>query len=321
MPAPIGLIANPASGRDIRRLVANAATSTLNDKVTAVRRVLIGAARCGADRVVVLGDAPRIARRAAEGVELGHLVEELVTPRHHDARDTIAAARAMGEAGCAVVVVHGGDGTNRAAALGWPSIPVIPISTGTNNAFPINVEPTLGGAAAGLLATGAVSLDEVGAPVPVVHLEIEGEGTDVAVVDAVLLAGGLVGSMLLFEPERLAGAVVARASSSSLGMCGLAGLLHPRDPAPVSIEFGAGRDLVVPLAPGAFETVSVARATKLDLGEVVEWTGPGVLAFDGERNRKLADGQRARLRVERDGPIVVDVVEAVALGAERGAFG
>ena len=131
----------------------------------------------------------------------------------------------MGEAGCAAVVVHGGDGTNRAAALGWPSIPVIPISTGTNNAFPINVEPTLAGAAAGLLATGAVSLDEVGVPVPVVHLELEGEGTDVAVVDAVLLAGGLVGSMLLFEPERLAGAVVARASSSSLGMCGLAGLL------------------------------------------------------------------------------------------------
>ena len=169
----------------------------------------------------MLGDAPRIARRAAEGVELGHLVEELVTPRHHDARDTIAAARAMGEAGCAVVVVHGGDGTNRAAALGWPSIPVIPISTGTNNAFPINVEPTLAGAAAGLLATGAVSLDEVGAPAAVVHLELEGEGTDVAVVDAVLLAGGLVGSMLLFEPERLAGAVVARASTSSLGMCGL----------------------------------------------------------------------------------------------------
>jgi hypothetical protein len=67
--------------------------------------------------------------------------------------------------------------------------------------------------------------------------------------------------------------------------------------------------------------VSVESAAKLDLGEVVEWTGPGVLAFDGERSRKLADGQRAWLRVERDGPIVVDVVKAVGLGAARGAFG
>ncbi|HTN79546.1 MAG TPA: NAD(+)/NADH kinase [Acidimicrobiales bacterium] len=320
-PAPIGVIANPASGRDIRRLVANASTSTLNDKVTAVRRVLIGAAQCGAARVVALGDAPRIVRRAAEGVELGHLVEELVAPRHHDARDTTAAARAMGEVGCAVVVVHGGDGTNRAVALGWPSVPVIPISTGTNNAFPINVEPTLAGAAAGMLATGVVTLDEVGRTARVVHLEIEDEGTDLAVVDAVLLRGGLVGSMMLFEPERLGAAVVARASSSSLGMCGLAGVLHPDDPAPASIEFGAGRAVAVPVAPGAFETVGVQRAAKLGLGELVEWTGPGVLAFDGERNRKLGDGQRAWLRVEQDGPIVIDVVRAVSLGASRGAFG
>ena len=222
VPAPIGLIANPASGRDIRRLVANASTSTLNDKVTAVRRVLIGAAQCGAERFVVLSDGPRIVRRAAEPVELDHLVEDLVAPRYHDVRDTIAAARAMGEVGCAAVVVLGGDGTNRAVALGWPSAPVIPISTGTNNAFPLTVEPTLAGIAAGVLASGVVALGEVGEPAPVVHLEIEGEGTDLAVIDAVLLAGGLVGSMLLFESTRLAGAVVSRATASALGMCGLA---------------------------------------------------------------------------------------------------
>ncbi len=321
VPAPIGLIANPASGRDIRRLVANASTSTLNDKVTAVRRALIGATQCGADRIVVLGDAPRIARRAAGPVELDHLVEELVAPRHHDVRDTIAAARAMGEVGCAVVIVLGGDGTNRAVALGWPSAPVIPISTGTNNAFPLTVEPTLAGAAAGMLATGAVGLDEVGTAAAVVHVDIEDEGTDLAVVDAVLLGGGLVGSMLLFEPERLAAAVVARARSGALGMCGLAGVLHPDDPAPVSIEFGPGRELAAPLAPGAFEMVSVSRAAKLGEGEVVEWVGPGVLAFDGERSRKLADGQRAWVRVDRDGPIVIDVLKALSLGAERGCFG
>jgi ATP-NAD kinase N-terminal domain len=321
VPAPIGLIANPASGRDIRRLVANASTSTLNDKVTAVRRVLIGAAQCGADRIVVLSDAPRIARRAAEPVELGHLVEELATPLHHDVRDTVAAARAMGEVGCAAVVVLGGDGTNRAVALGWPSVPVIPISTGTNNAFPVNVEPTLAGAAAGMLASGVVALDEVAAPAPVVHIDIEDEGTDLAVIDAVLLGGGLVGSMLLFEPDRLSAAVVARATAGSLGMCGLASVLHPDDPRPVSIEFGPGRKVAIPLAPGAFETVEVARATKLSLGECVEWVGPGILAFDGERNRKLADGQRARVHVALDGPIVVDVVQAIALGASRGCFG
>jgi glutamate synthase domain-containing protein 2 len=46
-----------------------------------------------------------------------------------------------------------------------------------------------------------------------------------------------------------------------------------------------------------------------------------VLAFDGERTRKLHDGQRARVWVEQDGPLVVDVARALALGAERGGFG
>ena len=324
MSAPIGLIANPASGRDIRRLVANASTSTLNDKVTSVRRALIGATQCGADRVLVLGDGSQIVRRAVTPVGLEHVVEEIVAPRHHDMRDTIAGARAMGEAGCAAVIVLGGDGTNRAVALGWPSVPVIPISTGTNNAFPLTIEPTLAGSAAGLLASGRVAIAEVAAAAAVVHLEIEGEGSDLAVVDAVLLDGGLVGSMLLFEPDRMASAVVARVNPAALGMCGLAGVLHPRHAGPVSIVFGAGREqrlVSVPIAPGAFAEMTIASSSPLELGEVVEWRGPGVLAFDGERTRKLHDGQRARVWVEQDGPLVVDVARALALGAERGGFG
>ena len=298
MSAPIGLIANPASGRDIRRLVANASTSTLNDKVTSVRRALIGATQSGATRVLVLGDGSQIVKRAVTPVGLEGVVEEIVAPRHHDVRDTIAAARAMGEAGCAAVIVLGGDGTNRAVALGWPSVPVIPISTGTNNAFPLTIEPTLAGCAAGLLASGCVAIAEVAAPAAVVHLDIDGEGSDLAVVDAVLLDGGLVGSMLLFEPGRLAGAVVARVNPATLGMCGLAGVLHPRHAGPVSIVFGAGdeqRAVSVAIAPGAFVEMTIGSSAALALGEVIEWHGPGVLAFDGERIRKLRDGQRARV--------------------------
>jgi ATP-NAD kinase N-terminal domain len=323
VPAPIGLIANPASGRDIRRLVANASTSTLNDKVTSVRRALIGATRCGADRVLVLGDGPQIVRRAATPVGLEHVVEQIVAPRYHDVRDTIAAARAMGEAGCAAVIVLGGDGTNRAVALGWPSVPVIPISTGTNNAFPLTIEPTLAGSAAGLLASGRVNIAEVASPAAVVHLDLEGEGSDLAVVDAVLLDAGLVGSMLLFDPEHLASAVVARVNPAALGMCGLAGVLHPRGPGPVSIVFGAGTDqrvVSVPIAPGAFAEMTIGSSGPLEFGEVIEWRGPGVLAFDGERMRKLRKGQTARVWVAQDGPLVVDVGRALALGAERGGF-
>jgi hypothetical protein len=129
--------------------------------------------------------------------------------------------------------------------------------------------------------------------------------------------------MLLFGPDRMASAVVARVNPAALGMCGLAGVLHPRQAGPVSIVFGVGdeqRAVSVAIAPGAFEEMTIGSSAALALGEVIEWQGPGVLAFDGERTRKLRDGQRARLWVEQDGPLVVNVVRALALGAERGGF-
>ena len=66
-----------------------------------------------------------------------------------DALDTISAARALRDKGCDVVITLGGDGTNRAFALGWRDAPLIPISTGTNNVFPVLCEATVAGAAAG----------------------------------------------------------------------------------------------------------------------------------------------------------------------------
>ncbi len=46
-------------------------------------------------------------------------------------------------------MVLGGDGTNRLVAKKIGNIPLVPISTGTNNAFPINIDPTVAGLAAG----------------------------------------------------------------------------------------------------------------------------------------------------------------------------
>jgi hypothetical protein len=45
-----------------------------------------------------------------------------------------------------------------------------------------------------------------------------------------------------------------------------------------------------------------------------------VLAFDGERERVLRAGQSAFLRVERDGPFVIDATRALNVAAARGLF-
>ena len=44
----------------------------------------------------------------------------------------------MKELNVSCIVTLGGDGTNRVVAKGCGSVPILPISTGTNNVFPKN---------------------------------------------------------------------------------------------------------------------------------------------------------------------------------------
>ena len=105
--------------------------------------------------------------------------------------DTISAARALKALDCCLVITLGGDGTNRAVALGWQDIPVLPISTGTNNVFPIFVEATIAGATAGLIASGQVALAEVAHQHKVIRVRIDGDK------DGVLTSAPLHGKSLL----------------------------------------------------------------------------------------------------------------------------
>jgi len=50
----VGIIANPASGRDIRRLVAHGTVFDNNEKTAIVRRVLLGLEAVGIRRVAYM---------------------------------------------------------------------------------------------------------------------------------------------------------------------------------------------------------------------------------------------------------------------------
>ena len=168
-----GVVANPASGKDVRRLVARASVFDNQEKQAIVERALIGAEAAGASEFAYLDDPNGIVANAVR--ENGRLcAKPLDTTRTRTALDTITAARALKDLGCAVVITLGGDGTNRAFALGWPDAPLIPLSTGTNNVFPRLAEATLAGAAAGLIASGQLALGEVAAQQKAVQVTVEG---------------------------------------------------------------------------------------------------------------------------------------------------
>ncbi len=291
-----------------------------------MRRAIVGALASGVRDFRYMDDTHGITAGAAEefGGEANFVAVE--GTRTASALDTTRAAESLRAEGCGAVITLGGDGTNRAFALGWRDAPVVPVSTGTNNVFPTMVEATVAGGAAGLVATGQIPLEEVATQVKAVHVTIEGERDDLALVDAVLAADRFVGARAIWGGGRLREAVLTRAEPSAVGITSIGGLLAPLRPdedAALHLTLGPGEggvSVLAPIAPGLYEPIAVRSHTRLPLGEVVSLTGPGVLAFDGERERVLKPGQAATLRVIRDGPWVIDVHAALEYAACRGLY-
>ena len=113
----IGIAVNPASGKDVRRLVARASVFDNQEKRAIVRRAIVGALGAGANTFAYVPDSHGITESAlAEfGAEINHHAVE--SPQTASTLDTIRGASALAAVGCSVVLTLGGDGTNRAFAL------------------------------------------------------------------------------------------------------------------------------------------------------------------------------------------------------------
>jgi hypothetical protein len=321
---PVGIVCNPASGKDVRRLTARASVFDNQEKQAIVRRAVVGALAAGASQFRYLPDSHQIAQSALD--EFGGKAEAkpVDCPETGSALDTIRSAQAFRDAGCSVVITLGGDGTNRAFSLGWRDAPLLPISTGTNNVFPRVIEATVAGAAAGALSCGRVTLADVAKRSKAVSIDIEGERSDLALIDAVATSDRFVGSRALMRASSLRMALLTRADPAAVGITSIGGLLHPLsqdEDAGLLLELGEGGACVnAPIAPGHYQEIGVRSFKTVTFGETVEIATGGTLAFDGERERVLRPGQSANARVDRDGPWVVDVERVLAHAAQDGWF-
>jgi predicted polyphosphate/ATP-dependent NAD kinase len=328
----IGIIANPASGKDVRRLVARASVFDNPEKQAIVQRVIAGMEGVLGDsdwQLSYLDDAHGIVRQAVRSV-LGDDSTRgvpVMTAETGSAIDTTRAARALAELPTAVNLSLGGDGTNRALCLGWRDAPLIPISTGTNNVFPRLMEATVAGAAAALVASGRIPLAEVSRQQKVIRVEIDGEADDLALIDAVLVNERFVGARALLNPENLSSALLTIADPAAVGITAIGGLLNPLTEQAddgMQLEFAAEGEAAsvvrAPIAPGYYREIGIREHRRIPFNQSLRCEGPGVLAFDGERERVLKPGQQATLTVERTGPHVIDVPATMRLAASRGCF-
>jgi predicted polyphosphate/ATP-dependent NAD kinase len=309
----VGIVANPASGRDIRRLVAGASVFGNPEKAGMVFRVLAGLAAAGVERALMMPAADGLSVTlhrmftAHRDTPLPQFAE-LEMPLTGTALDTTRAVEAMCAAGARAIVVLGGDGTHRVVAKACGDVPICALSTGTNNAFPEMREATVAGLATGLVATGRASgvVRE-----PALEVEVDG-ARDLALVDLAVSRERFVGARALWRAESISELFVTHARPSAVGLSAIAGMLAPGADG-VHVVLGDGPQLRVPLAPGLIAPVGVASFRRLAPGEPVHVApGPGCLALDGEREiERRGGGAPATVRLI-PGPFRIEVDTVMA---------
>ena len=213
------------SGRDVRRLAARASNMTHEAKRDIVARVAAGADAMGVTDIFVTQEPFRIASTALQHMGLRARVHVLELPIRNSAADTRTAVEAFLDAGCQTLVSIGGDGTNRAiirtlqASGRCADCHLIPLSTGTNNVFPVLAEPTVAGMAAGLQAGGRLARGQVAERCKVLHVRDPVTGRrDVGLIDVVLLKDDFVGNLLPFAAEKIQRLLLSRAEPNAVGM-------------------------------------------------------------------------------------------------------
>lgn len=320
-----GLVVNPASGKDIRRLTGKASVFDNREKFAIVKRALAGAVSAGLRQLVYMDDAHGIAHTAITESKLPrHLsVVRIPTPKTSSAIDTVAAAEAFAQTDCRVVMTLGGDGTNRAFVKGWRQANLLPLSTGTNNVFPVLAEATIAGMALGLVSSAWAQTQRFIDRKKIIDVEIDGEA-DIALIDAVVTSDQFIGARALLDPSTLRSVLLCRADPSGVGMTSLGGLLTPvtdEEDVGLWIDFGkGGRSLVAPMIPGQMSEIPIRRQQKVTLGRSFTVAGPCALALDGEREHVLSEGARMTLSLSRTGPGVLDIQRVMAWAAKHKMF-
>ena len=328
----VGIIANPAASKDIRRLVAQGRVVPDWEKVNIVRRVMLGLQSMGVNRVLAMADSSNLVYRAADDPNLDMALEFVDMPAFYSEGDTVRAAGFMAAQGVDCLVTLGGDGTNRAAVVGSGKIPMVAISTGTNNVFPTMVEGTLAGLAAGLVASGRLDLAEVAFSSKIMNVYVDGELKDIALIDVALSKERFVASRAIWDMDTIFEVFLTRAEPASIGLSSIGARL-----AAVSISDEGGlrysiadpdenlvagsRTIVAPIAPGVVPEVVISSWQLMANGQryTVE-SRDCTVALDGERSFSVNQSQKLEMEVRRNGPPVIDVSLALHVAARQGLF-
>lgn len=328
--ALIGIIANPASGKDIRRLVSYATTIDNNEKVNICKRIVLAAQGMGVSDFVFMPETFMIGYAVKDDLENDHALASNISLLDFEIdaslADTITAARMMEEMGAACIVVLGGDGTSRAVAKSVIKTPILPISTGTNNVYPAMMEGTVAGMAAGAIARMADPYSCCRHDKRI-EVYVNGEYQDLALIDAVVSNDFFAGAKAIWDSERIKRIIVTRCHPATIGFSAVAGvyeIVEDTDDYGLAIDLGKGGErMLAPIAAGVLTPMEITEARRIPLDGRYEFTAsqPCMIALDGEREVRVNTGETVSFALTRNGPWRVlprrTLSEAARLGMYR----
>lgn len=336
-PVRVGMIANPVSARDVRRVLSDAAGLTLGERVAMLLRVLRVLASMGVDEVLLMPEREGLRALLDRQLlrESSQVYRRLPTLRWLDMTvsgsvvDTLAAASLMRDQGVRALMVMGGDGTHRAVASVCRDVPIVGISTGTNNAFPPMREVTVTAMATALYVRGripeAVAVrNEKRLDVRCIDTQGARVREDIALIDVGVLNERILGAKAIGDAGSLHTILVTQASPEAVGLSGVAAMLQPvgrHEPGGLMVRLGTGDEtlregqmhrapwtLHAALAPGLITAIPVRSWRWLPAGEIWEISGQdGLLSLDGEREMAFRSHERVEICLHDQGLKTLDV--------------
>jgi predicted polyphosphate/ATP-dependent NAD kinase len=282
--------------------------------------------------VEIMPDHFGIGERALKGLrdrpEVVDATSLIDMPIEHTAADSLRAAQYLRDTGAGCIIVLGGDGTCRIVAKGAGEVPLLPLSTGTNNVVPYFIEGTIAGSAAAYVALHPdAGREQFCWRHKRLLVHVNGETIDQALVEVALVSSSFVGARAVWDTTSLRQIFVSRAQPVNIGLSSVIGVVHPVDPAHpggASVTIAAnGRKVMVPIAPGAVVPVGIGEILEMKSGisYPVDPLRPAILALDGEREITLNRGDEVMVGLDLEGPWIVDVERTLSLAVAEGAFG
>lgn len=312
----VGIIANPASGKDIRRLISSGSVFSNQEKINIMVRMIAALDIARVDEVWIMQDPGGMAKRVLIEASTQHAkINEFELPYLLGTyKDTERCVQEMVKQQFDLLIVMGGDGTCRNVAKHCQDIPFLALSTGTNNVFPEMIEATLAGmAAAAFLMNEETSQHNI-KQVPILEIRNSKMLLDIALVDLVLVDGYDTAARAVWEPSLIKEVFLTQARANAIGLSAIGGCYEPMkqdsQQAMHLILGQEGNKVYVPIAPGLMKQVTISQSHLFDRQAIKISHLPCVVALDGEREFVLNDSpenQEVSVHYNPKGPWVVDI--------------